>query len=321
LELGRYENRHRRLVLERFAVLDPSTGSVDEQVPFGSYVLRFWGPGGEVRLPAYVERGARVRLAGPRLPEAGELGPDDVLVPASWCRLGGDPSAIGSGPARETWLDAFVIRRYPVTNAEYLRFLNDLVAQGDEGQARVAVPREKGGTVGEGGAIIFGRHADGRFYLRPDADGDIWEPDHPVVHVSWWGAAAFAAWEAKRTGQPWRLPTADEREKAGRGADGRFFPWGDHLDPSFCCMRDSHRDRALFASIHDFPIDESPYGVRGLSGNVRDWCLDEPSPGRRTNRGGFWLCNAREARLADQHDHVPEHRGAEIGLRLARSFL
>ena len=84
-------------------------------------------------------------------------------------------------------------------------------------------------------------------------------------------------------------------------------------------MRDSRPGRAAPAVVDAFPVDESPFGVRGLAGNVRDWCADLLVGDRRINRGGFWLGNAREARPADQHDHVPVHRAAEIGFRLARS--
>jgi formylglycine-generating enzyme required for sulfatase activity len=92
--------------------------------------------------------------------------------------------------------------------------------------------------------------------------------------VTWTQARRYAAWRAQREALPWRLPAELEWEKAARGVDGRFFPWGDHLDPSFCCMLRSHLGRPLPALVSDFPFDESPYGVRGLAGNMRDWCLD-----------------------------------------------
>jgi serine/threonine-protein kinase len=85
-------------------------------------------------------------------------------------------------------------------------------------------------------------------------------------------------------------------------------------------MRDSHVGRPMFTALSTFPVDESPYGVRHLAGNVRDWCLDEVADGRKVDRGGFWLGSARESRLADQHEHVIDHRASEIGFRLARSL-
>ena len=58
--------------------------------------------------------------------------------------------------------------------------------------------------------------------------------DHPVVMVSWWDAAAYAQWLAECTGQPWRLPSEAEWEKAASwdAATGtaRLYPWGDAFD-------------------------------------------------------------------------------------------
>ena len=63
--------------------------------------------------------------------------------------------------------------------------------------------------------------ADGGFEAVPDAEGDLWLPDWPVVMIDQASARAYAAWLQTQTGQPWRLPYGLEREKASRGADGR----------------------------------------------------------------------------------------------------
>jgi serine/threonine-protein kinase len=267
-----------------------------------------------------------------RLPPAGELGPDDRLVPAGWFACGGDPDAVDSLPRRRLWCDELVVRRFPVTNREYLAFLDDLVATGREAEALRHQPRER--TTGEG-APIYGRDAAGRFALQPDADGDVWDPDFPVILVDWHGATAYAAWLAERTRRPWRLLGELEWEKAARGADARFFPWGDGFDPSWCCMRQSHPGRPLPSVVHRFPVDESVYGVRGLAGNVEDWCADEfrregpPTAGGRVLapaagssdalrcfRGGNWFSHARGARSASRLRSEPALRSANLGFRL-----
>ena len=56
--------------------------------------------------------------------------------------------------------------------------------------------------------------------------------------------------------------------------DGRLFPWGNEIDPSWCCLRESHADRPKPVSIYSYPDDESPYGIRGFGGNALGWCLD-----------------------------------------------
>jgi len=44
--------------------------------------------------------------------------------------------------------------------------------------------------------------------------------------------------------------------------DGRYYPWGDHFDPSFCLISTSHRGGLLPTVVDSFPVDESVYGAR-----------------------------------------------------------
>jgi serine/threonine-protein kinase len=125
------------------------------------------------------------------LPLPSELGPDDVYIPAGWFWSGGEGQAPGALPRHRAWEDAFVMRRFPVTNREYLRFLDDLVAQGRETEALRHAPRERPGSVGMDGALIYGFEG-GRFFIQPDTDGDVWRQEDPVLMVAWSGAQAFA---------------------------------------------------------------------------------------------------------------------------------
>lgn len=345
--LHRYVPKNRRLV----AVFERSLGHtplVGADLPMGSHLCLLRHPErAPVRYPVHIPRGAHwdgVRPGGcdPHpvlLPRPARLGPDDCYVAAGWF-LAGDGLAYGSVPVgTRLWCDGFVLRRFPVTNAEYLAFLDDLVAQGRERDALRWAPRERGGTVGEQGPLIYGRDADGRFVLRPDADGDVWDPDYPVLMVDWHCATAYAAWFADRTGVPWRLPWDFEWEKAARGVDGRIYPWGDGFDPSFACTRDSHPGRLLPQVVDTYPLDTSPYGARGLGGNSQDWCVDtwtadgalqadgivrpfqEPTGHtRRVHRGGMWGGTMGYASSAYRYDDVPGARNAVLGFRLARSL-
>ena len=346
VELHRYELRNRRLV----AVPEQSLGRTPlVAVPLarGSYLCVVRHPErAAVRYPVFVGRGEHWDGVPPeggepqpvRLPRREELGPDDCFVPAGWFWSGGDPEALNSLPRRRLWVDGQVLRRFPVTNREYLSFLDGLVAAGRAEEALRHAPRERPGTVGEAGALIYGFDGQ-RFSLRPDADGDGWHPEWPVFQVDWHGASAYAAWAAERSGLPWRLPGELEWEKAARGVDGRRFPWGDRVDPSWACTRQSHRGRPLPAVVDSYPVDESPYGVRGLGGNVRDWCADAHAPegppvvgsrlapapravpggSYRVLRGGSWLGPAQSARVAYRYGNDPGRRFDYLGLRLLRS--
>ncbi|MEC7949637.1 MAG: SUMF1/EgtB/PvdO family nonheme iron enzyme, partial [Myxococcota bacterium] len=360
--LHRYVLHNRRLVA-RFERSLGTTPLQSVSLPMGSYLCVLKHPDrAEVRYPVAIGRGEHWHGVPPEggdptpipLPRPGELGPDDRYVPPGWFACGGDPHQENSLSARRIWVDGHVFRRFPVTNTQFLAFLDALVAEGRTEEALRHAPRERGGTAGEQGALIYG--FDGaRFSLRPDADGDVWEPDVPVSMVDWHGAQAFAAWEAIRTGQPWRLPGELAWEKAARGVDGRFDPWGDGFDPSWASMRRSHPGRPLPTAVGAFRVDESPYGVRDMAGSMRDWCNDAfveagppaasarnasatvdagppagAAPGDvadaagqasgRVYRGGSWFNLPLSTRVAFRGINPPVSRGDLLGLRLARSF-
>ncbi len=295
--LFRYVERDRRLTLEEDRPLGP-TPVVDEPLAMGSYVVRLRAPGHlDVGYPVHIDRQREwdgippgAPLPQPvELPVLGALGRDERYVPAGWFPAGGDPEAPGSLPRTWIWLDAFVIRRFPVTHAELLAFLDDLVTGGDAERAAALVPRHAGAAGRGGGDPLYPRGQDGRYTLPEGGTGALADPRCPAVCVTWEAACAHAAWLATRDGMPWRLPGELEWEKAARGVDGRSFPWGRHLDPTFCNMRDSRAGGAAVAPVDRFRADESPYGVRGMAGNVRDWCLDRFAPHGPRVADGRWV--------------------------------
>lgn len=324
--LYRYRLQDRRLVAEPAGALGP-TPLRAVPLEMGSWLLELRAPGrATVRYPVALGRGERwepeddLRAVVP-LPPDGLLGPDEILVPPGPFWFGGDPDVPLPAPRERRWTEAWVVARYPVTNRNYLEFLNDLADQGQAARALRHAPRERSSPSGAPGALIYGW--DGaRFSLRPDAGGDPWEPDYPVLMVSWPDAVAYADWLAARTGRPWQLLPEVVWEKAARGVDGRLRPWGDHLEPTWCCMRESQR-RPLPSVITGFPMDESPFGVRGVAGNARTWTQDglgqegtsaeEP---RRIVRGGCWLDGQRGARITVRDALVPSFRNDILGFRL-----
>jgi len=330
-----YESRDRHLVLGEPRDLGPTPL---DSIPLsrGRYLLTLSLPGHQTtRYPVRIDREHHwdgsppgASAADPvRLLPASALDPLDCFVPAGWFRLGGDPQAPTGRPSARRWQDAFVIRRFPVTNRDYIRFLDDLVAQGREAEALAHAPQQQAGAEGGESAQFYGRNEDGSFYLRTDSDGDRWDPDWPVIMVDRAAALAWCRWHSERTGQPWTLPTRDQWEKAARGTDGRPYPWGWTLDPTFCCMRDSHTSRPLPARVDTYPIDESPYGVRGMGGNVLDWCLDllPTTPGEDAGEvgllcGGSWYAIPALIRSANALRTAPLHRSQFLGFRPVRPF-
>ena len=184
-----------------------------------------------------------------------------------------------SGPDRDkASTGAFYIDRFPVTNAEYKKFV---------GAAGHEHPQHwRRGTWPEGKA------------------------DHPVVQVTWESAAAYAKWAGKR------LPLEEEWEKAARGTDGRVWPWGNLFDSSKCNTNESGLWDTTPVGKYSPPGD-SPYGCVDMAGNVWEWIGGRPSPLRMPLRGGNWLDTQAEATTFSRRMHTPKRKNDFIGFRCA----
>ncbi|MCB9764556.1 MAG: SUMF1/EgtB/PvdO family nonheme iron enzyme [Alphaproteobacteria bacterium] len=348
VDLYRYEAVDRRLTPTFVRRLGP-TPLAEVPLPQGSYLLVLRHPGrAEVRYPVRVARQGRWSGVAPGdaaptpvlLPPADALSADEVCVPGGFFLSGGDADAGDGLPQRRIWVDGFAIGRHPVTHRDYLAFLNALVAAGRRSDAERFAP-DQGEQADEVEQRRYGRRPDGGFTLHQPGVVEPWTEDMPVVGVDWWAARAYCAWRAERDGLPWRLPHALEWEKAARGVDGRAFPWGSFLEPTWACIVDAFERRPRPVPVSAFPLDESPYGVRGLVGNVRDLCLDPyrrdgPDVGERLRdplahevldadtwrnaRGGCAVSGQSLVRPATRLAAHPEQRFTAVGFRIARSL-
>ncbi len=185
---------------------------------------------------------------------------DQVLIPAGPVTLG-DPDLPGSRPQRVVEVAAFAIDRYEVTNARYAEF--------------VRATQRRAPYVHENWAAIY------NWYKDQPAPG---MEEIPVVLVTWVDADAYCRWAGRR------LPTEAEWERAGRGSDGRRYPWGNLWDSrktnvvsrlSGPLETEAQWDAFEAAwtgskkpEIHpvgSHPDDRSPFGVMDLAGNVSEW--------------------------------------------------
>jgi formylglycine-generating enzyme required for sulfatase activity len=155
--------------------------------------------------------------------------------------------------------------------------------------------------------------------------------DHPVVYVSWRDAVAYAQWLADCTGEPWRLPSEAEWEKAARGPDGRIYPWGNAWDPTKANAGEGGKWGTT--PIGSYPGGASPYGALDMCGNVHEWTNSVYNPypysatdGReraepaenRALRGGSWLnLVPGSARVAYRDVGLLGFLRNNIGFRLA----
>lgn len=161
--------------------------------------------------------------------------------------------------------------------------------------------------------------------------------NHPRENVSWYDAIAFCRWLSYKLGGKWgldkvdewlvRLPTEYEWEKAGRGTDGRVYPYGNEFDVAKGNTRETGIGQT--SAVGMFPNGASPYGVLDMSGNVWEWCLTDyynPVPdakvenlriaARRVLRGGSWLFSQGNVRAAFGSLNRPFIRNNRLGFRL-----
>jgi len=94
-------------------------------------------------------------------------------------------------------------------------------------------------------------------------EDDLNQSDQPVTGVFHADATAYCEWAGKR------LPTEQEWEKAARGVSGQIYPWGNEADFSR-----AHLTGDGPISVASYAADVSPYGVRGMAGNVSEWVSD-----------------------------------------------
>jgi gamma-glutamyl hercynylcysteine S-oxide synthase len=211
--------------------------------------------------------GDPVLHAPPPPPAAAPPARPEALVPAGAFTMGTstEPWALDNErPAHRVDVDAFWIDTAPVTNRDYLRF----VESGGYDQPRWW--SENGWSHRQRAGLEAPR-----FWCR---DGDGWSrrrfgvleplpPDEPVVHVCFHEAEAYAAWAGKR------LPTEAEWEKAARldPATGRSrrYPWGDD-DPTVAHANLGQRHLGP-APVGAYPEGASPLGVHQLIGDVWEW--------------------------------------------------
>jgi iron(II)-dependent oxidoreductase len=213
--------------------------------------------------------GTPVLTAGP--PPAGSGVTGEVLIPGGPFTMGTDtePWALDNErPAHRVEVPAFHIDRAPVTNGQYLAFID----AGGYDDPRWWSPA--GWDHRQAAGLTAPQHwLPGGLCTQFGRTAPIIE-DEPVVHVSFYEAEAFAAWAGKR------LPTEAEWEKAARHdpATGRSrrYPWGDGTPGPEHANLDQRHLRPAPAGA--YPAGVSPHGVHQLIGDVWEWTSSDFSP-------------------------------------------
>lgn len=223
-------------------------------------------------------------------------------------------------PQHTVTLAPFAIDPYPVTNRLFKRFVDD---QPQWRRDRIPAHLHNGSYL---------QHWQENQYPAGQAE-------HPVVHICWYAAIAYAQWANQR------LPTEAEWEYAVRGGlPDTEFPWGNAaVDPSRANYGDS--GVGMTTPVGSYPPNS--YGLYDLAGNVWEYCLDawqedfytgspveNPVAGdhwftgddylqvttRRVIRGGSWGGGPVNLRVAYRDSHPPIGAGNHVGFRCAKSW-
>lgn len=261
-------------------------------------------------------------------------------------------AADGEGPIRDVSIDAFYIDRYAVTNAEFVEFVRDTGYTTDAERygwsfvfQDLLTDEARSHILQNADGAPWWFAVEGANWLYPYGPGSSVIEDellkHPVTHVSWRDAAAYADWASKR------LPTEAEWEYAARGGfEQKRYPWGDELKPN-----GEHRcniwqgefpehntaDDGYLATAPVNAYEPNDYGLYNVSGNVWEWCADwfsanyhtssaydtdnptGPNDGdQRVMRGGSYLCHhswCNRYRVAARSKSPPDSSTGNIGFR------
>ena len=217
-----------------------------------------------------------------------------VWIPAASYRMGSEKHYREEAPVHTVAVDGFWIDETPVTNRHFARFV------AETGYVTVAErpldPKDFPGAPAENlvpGSLVFTR-TSGPVDLRHINQWWTWTPaaswrqpegpnsfidgreDHPVVHVAYEDAAAYAAWTEKD------LPTEAEWELAARGGlQGATYTWGDRPEaPDELLANYWHGDfpwrpdpgYGTTSAVGSFP--PNGYGLSDMAGNVWEWTCD-----------------------------------------------
>jgi len=240
-----------------------------------------------------------------------------VIIPGGCYQLGSERFYPEEKPLRQVQIDPFLIDVAPLTNAEFAIFVE---ATGyvtvserppdpalypnlppEEQIPESVVFQQPPATVDRSQPLSWWALIPGANWRHPQGPETDIEglADHPVVHVAYADAIAYASWAGKR------LPTADEWEVAARGglvdAD---YAWGNEMTPGGKWMANIWQgafpwvNQQLDGWFWTSPVGSFPangYGLLDICGNVWEWSstkhpVPEGEQERRVIKGGSFLC-------------------------------
>ena len=222
--------------------------------------------------------------------------PSTLFIPGGRFLMGSDEGRGDERPAHQAEVRPVRMGRTPVTNMEYASFL------------------------------ASGRAPEPPWWRDPA----FWDPEQPVVGVTWFEAMAYSHWLGETLGGHWRLPTEAEWEHAARGGlRGAATPWGSEVPRG---------ERPGSPASGPWAVGRGTangYGLLDPGTIVHEWCFDWYAPDayrttrrydprgpesghKRASRGGSWRQPVREAPPSLRGGLAPQTRAADYGFRVVR---
>jgi len=253
-------------------------------------------------------------------------------------------AADGETPVHEVELSSYWMDATAVTNAQFARFVRETghVTEAEQlgisAVFHLAVDADRSDVLHRLDTTpwwVAVRGADWRHPGGPRSSvADL--RHHPVVHVTWNDASAYAAWVGAR------LPTEAEWERAARGGiDGARYSWGSgEHEGRLNIWRGEFPRRSTDRWLTTAPVKTyrpNAFGLWNMTGNVWEWCSDRfaadyyrrspeydpPGPVEgesRVMRGGSYLCDdsyCHRYRVAARSSNTPDSASANVGFRCA----
>jgi formylglycine-generating enzyme required for sulfatase activity len=232
---------------------------------------------------------------------------DMVIIPGGTFYRGSQDGNRDEMPRHQISLGSFAVDIHPVTNEQFVRFLE--VMGGEKDSNHNDIIRLRDSRIKRSG----GKLSIESGYTK-----------HPVVGVTWYGAVSYAKWVGKR------LPTEAEWEVAARGEqENNLYPTGDDIEKTQANFFSSDTTAVMSYAFNGF-------GLYDMAGNVYEWCHDwygynyyeisnqEPENPLgplqgvyRVLRGGCWKSLKEDLRCSRRHRNNPGTVNGTYGFRCA----